>query len=197
MTDAQTLAVYNEQTDDYAAIMDREAAQDPMIDRFIAACPAGGQVLDLGCGAGHYARRMAEAGLVVDAIDAAQAMVDRTNQLPGVTAWLGQFEDLNKENTYDGVWAYFSLLHAERKDLPGHLDRIARALRPGGVLFMGMKRGKGSKRDRLNRYYEYYEAEELDELLSNAGLKTVDRWFGKAAGMAGNPEGWIVVSAHA
>jgi len=63
MSDDRTLAVYNRQTDEYAAMMDREAASDPMIGRFIAACPAGARVLDLGCGTGHYAKRMAEAGL--------------------------------------------------------------------------------------------------------------------------------------
>ncbi len=196
MSDERTLAVYNRQSDEYAAMMDREAARDPIIDRFIAACPAGGRVLDLGCGAGHYARRMAEAGLRVDAIDAAKAMVARTSPLPGVTARLGRFEDLDAKDVYDGIWAYFSLLHSPRADMPSHLARIAAVLRPGGILFLGMKRGSGGGRDRLDRHYEYYERDELEALLTGAGLRPGDCWYGKAEGMAGHPEGWIVLTAH-
>ena len=197
MSDARTLAVYNGQSDDYAAMMDREAARDPMIDRFIAACPTRGRVLDLGCGAGHYARRMAAAGLQVDALDAAEAMVARTGQIPGVVARLGRFEDLTAQCFYDGIWAYFSLLHAPRNELPGHLARIAAALRPGGTFFVAMKRGSGHKRDRLDRYYEYYQRDELESLLTAAGLQPVEHWTGRAEGLAGHPEGWITVHARA
>ncbi len=197
MSDERTLAVYESCSEDYAAMMEREARRDPMIDRFIAACAKGGRVLDLGCGAGHYARRMAQAGLQVDAIDATPAMIDMAARLPGVAARLGRFEDLCERDLYDGIWAYFSLLHAPRASLPDHLGRIAEALRPGGVLFMGMKRGAGGARDELDRYYEYYERDELEALLTSAGLTPDAHWTGKSAGLAGHPQGWIVVQAHA
>ncbi|SLN22701.1 Cypemycin methyltransferase [Roseovarius albus] len=196
MSDDRTLAVYNRQTDDYVAMMDQEAAKDPMIRHFIATCSDGGDVLDLGCGAGHYARRMAEAGLIVSALDASESMIEHAAAIPGVSAQLGRFEDVSGENLYNGIWAYFSLLHAPRQDLPDHLFRIATALRPGGVFFIGMKRGSGGKRDKLDRFYEYYEQVELEALLRNAGLNPVNHWLGKAEGLAGNPEGWIVIEAH-
>jgi SAM-dependent methyltransferase len=197
VSDPRTLAVYDSRSDDYAAMMDRQAGRDPMIERFIAACPAGGRVLDLGCGPGHYARRMAEVGLQVDAIDASPAMIGMAARHPGVSARLARFEDLTDHARYDGIWAYFSLLHAQRADLPAHLARIARALKPGGVLFIGMKRGTGGGRDTLDRYYEYYEREELEALLTESGLTPDTHWTGKAAGLTGHPEGWIVIRAHA
>lgn len=197
MSDPRTLNVYNNQSDKYAAMMDREASRDPMIGHFIASCPSGGQVLDLGCGPGHYARRMAEAGLCVDALDASEAMLEIAGHIPKVNARLGRFEDVSGHQVYDGVWAYFSLLHAERHDLPGHLDRISKSLKPKGVFFIGMKRGAGGKRDQLDRYYEYYEQEDLEALLHAAGLKPAEHWTGKGAGLSGHPEGWIVIRAHA
>ncbi|MBK0326384.1 class I SAM-dependent methyltransferase [Rhodobacteraceae bacterium F11138] len=197
MSDPRTLAVYDSRSSDYARMMEREAETDPMIARFIAACPAGGRVLDLGCGPGHYARRMAQAGLRTDALDASAAMVDMALRQPNVSARQGRFEDLNARGVYDGIWAYFSLLHAPRSVLPDHLAGIAAALKPGGVLFMGMKRGSGSKRDSLDRYYEYYQREELETRLTDAKLTPVAHWTGKAAGLAGHPEGWIVIHAHA
>ncbi len=196
MSDDRTLGLYNRQSAEYAAKVEDEAARDPMIERFIAACPKGGRVLDLGCGPGHFAERMATAGLRVEATDAARAMVDLAARRPGVSARLARFEDLDAQDAYDGIWAYFSLLHAPRADLPGHLGRIARALKPGGILFLGMKHGQDSKRDRLDRYYEYYEDEELTRHLSAAGLRPADTWRGTAEGMAGDPEDWIVIAAH-
>ncbi|GGH38874.1 Methyltransferase domain-containing protein [Cribrihabitans marinus] len=197
MSDPRTLAVYNSQADAYVEMMEREASDDQMIGRFIAACPEGGRVLDLGCGPGHYARRMAETGLQVEAIDASEAMVDRASRLPGVSVRLGRFEDLTTTARYDGIWAYFSLLHASRAELPAHLDRIARALKPGGVLFLGMKRGNGGGRDRLDRYYEYYQRDELESLLTDAGLTPRAHWLGQGAGLAGSVSGWIVIRADA
>ena len=64
MSDDETLGVYAEQTEKYVAMMEKEASRDKVIDEFIAACPKGGTVLDLGCGPGHYAQTMAEACLL-------------------------------------------------------------------------------------------------------------------------------------
>ena len=197
MSDPRTLDVYAAQTDSYTEMMDREAAKDPMIARFIAACPPGGLVLDLGCGAGQYARRMAEAGLRVEAIDAVPAMVTRANAYPGVKARQGRFTDVAGTAVYDGIWAYFSLLHAPRSQMDGHLAAIARALKPGGALFIGLKRGAGGGRDKLGRYYEYYELPELEDRLTRAGLALAEHWTGIGTGLAANPEGWIVIEAHA
>ena len=196
MSDPRTLAVYNSQTEKYSEMMEAEAKRDPMIERFITACSTGGRVLDLGCGPGHYARRMAEAGLQVDAIDASDAMIERAVQIPGIDARMGRFEDVTGQDIYDGVWAYFSLLHASRCDLPAHLRRIGAALKPGGVFFIGMKRGDGGKRDRLDRYYEYYERDELETLLQDAGMTATEHWTGRASGLSGHPEGWIVIKSH-
>jgi len=52
-----------------AAVLDYAAA---------AALPPGARVLEIGCGAGHITVRLAERGLLVDAIDSSQAMVDIT-----------------------------------------------------------------------------------------------------------------------
>lgn len=197
MSDEQTLGVYADQADAYVAMVEREAAQDPMIDHFIAACPKGARVLDLGCGPGHYASLMAKAGLEVEAMDAVPEMVARADAREGVTAWQGRFSDLTAENRYDAIWAYFSLLHAPREEMPDHLAAIARALKPGGRVFIGLKRGASAGRDSLGRYYTYYEKDTIEPLLVAAGLTPERHWTGKAKGMAAHVEGWIVVEARA
>lgn len=195
MSDRETLDVYDAQADDYVRMMTDEAAKDIRIAEFIAACPVGGDVLDLGCGPGTYARLMAEAGLNVTALDGSAEMARRAAEIPGVDARHGYFEDVSDENAYDGIWASFSLLHAPRAAFPGHLDRLRRALRPGGVFFIGMKTGTGEGRDDLGRFYTYYSADDLDAGLRRAGFTPVRHWTGYGKGLSGQYDGWIVIAA--
>lgn len=195
MSDPETLGVYNRQADDYVAMMTEYAAKDPLIDAFISACPKGGTVLDLGCGPGGYAVLMVNAGLKVDALDAADEMVARIADVAGITARVGRFDDITGTDIYDGIWANFSLLHAPRTDLPRHLAALRQALKTGGVFFIGMKMGVGGKRDDLGRHYEYYARDQLETLLQDAGLIPQEHWTGQAKGLDAIYHGWIVIRA--
>ena len=70
MSDAETLRIYDDRAADYAAQNQDYLSQDPRLHSFIAACPTGARVLDLGCGPGTSAAVMAAAGLQADAMDA-------------------------------------------------------------------------------------------------------------------------------
>lgn len=197
MSDDETLGVYASQTDKYAAMMDREAENDTVIGPFIAACAPQGRVLDLGCGPGHYAQMMADAGLKPDAWDAVPEMIDFAKTRKGVRARVARFDDLTAENTYDGIWAYFSLLHAPRDAFPRHLAAIARALKPNGVFVLALKSGTGGKRDTIGRHYEYYEQAELEDHLRAHNLRPQQHWSGVATSLAGHPDGWIAILSRA
>jgi hypothetical protein len=86
-------------------------------------------------------------GLGVDAVDAAEAMVRLANDKFSIGARQAQFSDINSTDLYHGVWANFSLLHAQPQDLGPILLALHRALKPQGLLHMGMKLGQGSRRD--------------------------------------------------
>ncbi len=194
--DARTLALYEARAEEYAQRTLSEAP-DEALAAFLGDMPAGGAVLDLGCGPGFAAARMAQAGLQVEATDAAAAMVALAARHPGVTARQESFDALDAQARYDGIWANFSLLHAPRANLPRHLAAMARALRPGGLVHVAMKRGEGTARDSLGRAYTYVTAPELEHLLLDAGLTTVRRRFsGEDPGFDGVPAPWIGMQAH-
>ena len=194
--DKETLAYYGRAADDYA---DRTAHLDKCLalDAFIAALPHGARVLDLGCGPGVMAGRMAAEGFSVLATDAVPEMVDMADARHGVEARVARFDEIEGEREFDGVWANFSLLHAPREDLPEHLAAIHRALRPGGMFHIGMKTGEGEKRDDLGRLYTFVTEAELRGLLQDAGFEVMESTWGREAGMTGVPEDWVTVLSRA
>ncbi|MFY9210198.1 MAG: class I SAM-dependent methyltransferase [Aestuariivita sp.] len=197
MSDAETRAAYSARADEYARLTNEANAADPRLAGFIAALPARGSVLDLGCGPGASAAVMAKADLRVQAVDATPEMVLLAAQHPGVSARLARFEDITELQAFDGIWANFSLLHATKADLPGHLARLYRALKPKGQFHIAMKLGTGEKRDRLGRFYAYYSEDELDTLLSEAGFTITERAYGNDPGLSGDRDDWISIRAHA
>lgn len=196
--DAETLAFYDSHAADYDAwscpgeISRGEAGS---LARFLAALPAGGRALDLGCGAGHWAAAMLAAGISVRAIDASAGLVAQA-RARGVPAEIGRFEELDEVAAYDGAWISFSLLHAPLAAWPDALSRVARALRPGGVLFLGLKEGEGEARDRLGRRYSYISDPALRALLAQAGFEQVEIATGRETGRDGVETGILLAFAR-
>lgn len=196
MADKETLRVYDAKAADYAKLIDSDTKENPYLERFIARLPTGGRVLDLGCGPGLAATRMANAGLQVDAMDGSAEMVAMAAQHDGVTAWQATFDQITGTGIYDGIWANFCLLHASKEAMPHHLAAMVTALKPGGAFHIGMKLGSGSQRDAIGRLYSYYSEPELITLLGAAGLTAGETDHGRTVGLDGTEADWIVVAAH-
>jgi len=197
LPDSETIRIYDNRAADYADMTDDQNRSDPKLSEFIAVCPSGGRVLDVGCGPGASAAAMARAGLVVEAIDASSEMVALCAQHPGVTARQATFDDISEQGIYDGVWASFSLLHAPRVDFPRHLAALHKALKPGGTFYIGMKLGANAARDRIGRHYTYYTEQELEDHMTKAGFTIDGKTFGTGTGLDGSPSDYIAVMAHA
>ena len=196
MTDERTIAAYNSQVERYATMVDGLVV-DPILLGFIDRFKATDYILDLGCGPAIASAVMRDSGLGVDAVDAAEAMVRLANDKFAIAARQAQFSDIDSTDLYHGVWANFSLLHAQPQDLGLILLALHRALKPQGVLHMGMKLGQGFKRDRYGRYYAYYSQAELEHYLENAGFSIVHSELGEALGMAGDMEPWVALTGSA
>ena len=196
MSDDETLRVYDAKAQEYAERFCQGLAPDDDMRSFLEAVPPGAAVLDLGCGPGRSAAIMAAAGHDVTATDASAEMVKIAAAQEGVRAYQATFDALNEVARYDGIWANFSLLHADRADLPRHLKAIAVALKPGGIFHIGMKTGTGQKRDAMGRLYTYVEDAELSDLLEAAGLQVFMRRSGAEVGLAGTKDPFLIVQAR-
>jgi ubiquinone/menaquinone biosynthesis C-methylase UbiE len=92
------------------------------------------RVLDVGCGKGAFAARLARRARQVDALDSAPEMIEQAKvRVPdNVTCLLGDVAAMAlPEAGYDAITSISALHHLS---LPDVLPRLAVALRPGGVL---------------------------------------------------------------
>lgn len=167
--DAATLDFYTREAAAYADYAASEGAAS-QLGRFAAMLPPGGAVLDFGCGSGWAAADLNRMGFAATGFEGAPGLAAEARRRYGVAVTVGRFDALEAEAAHDGVWASFSLLHDDRAAMPGHLRRLHRALRPGGVLYLGLKAGEGEHRDSLGRRYTCFSGSEMAELLQAAAF---------------------------
>lgn len=195
MIDKETISVYNTRISEYKELTTRDKP-DLDLTKFVELLPADSFVLDLGCGPAAAAAYIKSQGHRVDPVDASYEMVKAANEAFDIGARQATFDDIDGNQIYDGVWANFSLLHAEPEKFPIYLKAIAQALRNYGVFHIGMKLktdDEAFKRDKIGRYYSYYSEEELVQHLSEAGFTTHSVTPGEGIGLAGDMEPWIVI----
>jgi len=164
--DEETLGFYRRNAEAYAGWA---KAPSTRLTGFLALLPAGGSILELGCGAGNHSAKMLEAGFAVRPTDGSPEMAVVASRRLGRPVETMLFHELDEQETYDGVWASACLLHVPRDELAGILARIHRALRPSGVFYASYKMGEGDGRDSLGRYYNYASPEWLEATYASAG----------------------------
>ena len=184
--DAETLAFYTREAKSYADYASQEK-RSPLLIRFTELLPQGGRVLDFGCGSGWAAGRFAQMGFAASGFDGSAGLAEEARQRYGIEVEVGHFEDFSATAVYDGIWASFCLLHDSREAMPGHLSRLAAALQPGGVIYIGLKEGEGQSRDRLGRLYTYFSKGEMHGLLKAAGFDQIESEIEASTGYDGSP----------
>src|SRR5215217_2070335 len=175
MTETHTTsATYDQIAADYAAQAGRNDALAESRRRFAARLAAGARVLDVGCGPAHDTAGLRELGLRVAGFDRSRGMLAqaRLQQLPLL---LGDMRHLPvRDDALDGLWVCASFLHIPKRDAPMLLSELRRVLRPGGVLFISIKRGQGQRwiahGTGRQRFFVFYQEDELDALLAVAGF---------------------------
>lgn len=110
--------------------------------RFLARLRADGArtLLELGAGTGVHGRWFADHDLAVTATDLSPVMVEHC-RAKGLTALQMDMQSLAFATPFDAVFAMNCLLHVPNAQLDMVLGRIAAALRPGGLGFLGQWSG--------------------------------------------------------
>ena len=135
-----------------------------LYEPFAAGLPPQGWVLDAGCGSGRDSRAFKERGFEVEAFDASAEMAALATAHSGVSVRHMRFSELSETTRYDGIWCCASLLHLPRHALPDAMQRLAAALRPGGVWYLSFKYGSG-ERTVAGRHFTDLDEEGLADLV--------------------------------
>ncbi|OUS04424.1 hypothetical protein A9Q96_15880 [Rhodobacterales bacterium 52_120_T64] len=182
--DDETIAFYDNEATSYSK-WSPGVADSGRFKNFANRIRKGGDVLDLGCGAGNAARGFHAMGFKVTAFDASQGMLAEISKIPEITTICSDFEGLDMVDTFDGIWANFCLQHVPRPEFPAVLDKVANALRADGWLLIGIHEGTETRRDNLGRLYCHHTEADLTEALSARGIKVRSVAFEDSIGCDG------------
>jgi len=194
VSDQATLAFYKENAARYSHEFRTEHSR--YLDAFLDRLTPGAHVLELGCGGGRDAARMAARGFAVDPTDATPGMVAEAREGFGLPARVMRFDELDVDGAYEAVWAHACLIHVARADLPGVLTAIHRALRPGGWHFADYKLGDGEGRDPLGRLHNFPDQRWLEDAYHVAGLVIVDAVTYRGEGADGVVRDWCALTSQ-
>lgn len=107
-------------------------------DGWLREIPAGGHILDLGCGHGKpVIARLLDKGYRVTGADLSPKMLERARQnFPDVPFVNQLASEITFDSEYDGACSLSSMLYLDPIDLAHSLYRVHCALKPNGLLFL-------------------------------------------------------------
>lgn len=149
---------------------------DSLYQPFIKNIPAGGRILDAGCGSGRDSKAFLQKGFQVEAFDASPEMVNLASQYAEIPVVQMTFSDVDIAERFDGIWCCASLLHVSAEELPDVMSKLARALKPGGTWYVSFKYGE-TERVKDGRHFTDLNEQRLDKLLASLTDIVLDsRW---------------------
>lgn len=147
-----------------------------MQDRFLALLPAGGSILDFGCGSGRDVKYFLSRGFAVEATDGSTELCRRASELTGIAVRHELFQDLADVARFDGIWACSSILHLTSQEIPSVLGKMHTALKPNGVIYTSFKYGT-FEGERNGRYFTDFTEETFRTLIEYVeGFTIIDLW---------------------
>lgn len=180
--------LYSRHADAWAEARGESLRDDEAVHlvRFMAALPAGGEVLDLGCGSGRpIAAILIERGFRLTGVDASPGLIAMCRATFPDHEWrVADMRGLDLDRRFDGVLAWYSSFHLTAEDQAAMAAVYARHLKPDGALmFVGGPRRGVSMGEWMGRPLHHAS---LDPAEYRAGLEAAG--FGEIEELALHPE---------
>ena len=112
-----------------------------LYEHFLPLIPAGGSILDAGCGSGRDALAFQNNGYDVTAVDASKELCKLASALLRKPVQCIVFNAIVSHKAFDAVWACASLLHVPKVELSDSIKALIRSLKSSGVMYCSFKWG--------------------------------------------------------
>jgi SAM-dependent methyltransferase len=144
-----------------------------------------GDLIDAGCGPGHWTNFLNEQGLTARGIDQVPEFVAHAaNAYPAVDFAVGGLESIDAvSDSVGGILAWYSLIHHEPHTIQVPLREFGRLLRPGGTVLVGFFEGPAIEEfaHAVTPAYRW-PVEAISAQLDRAGFDVLESHVRKTAG---------------
>ena len=138
---------YDRLAEEYARRIADELQHKPLdrelLDRFARETKGDGDVCDMGCGPGHVARYLRDAGAAVFGLDLSPRMLQQARKLnPDIPFREGNMMSLDlADGTLAGIAAFYAIVNIPTRSLALVFQEFQRVLRPDGLLLLAFHMG--------------------------------------------------------
>jgi ubiquinone/menaquinone biosynthesis C-methylase UbiE len=138
---------YDRIAEEYARRLSNELVRKPLdrelLDRFAAATAGRGEVCDMGCGPGHVARYLSDAGAKVFGLDISPRMLEQARQLnPDIPFQEGNMMALDlPDGRVAGIAAFYAIVNIPKESQIVVFREMERVLQPDGLLLVAFHMG--------------------------------------------------------
>ena|ERR1017187_564621 len=138
---------YDRLADEYSRHIFDELLHMPLdrelLSRFAAEVAGRGKVCDMGCGPGHVARYLRDAGTAVFGLDLSPRMLDHARKLnPDISFRQGNMLALDLPDAMlAGIAAFYCIVNLPQESLSVAFREMARVLQPSGLLLLSFHIG--------------------------------------------------------
>lgn len=179
MGNESTRAAYRARAAEYTRILGSVEDMHELDQQRIRRWAAGidGQMIDAGCGPGHWTNYLHQQDSTIEGIDLVPEFIESARtRFPDVPFRVGSFHELDfPDTTLQGVLAWYSLIHIPPNEMPMALKEFARVLGPGGQLLLGFFDGPpGSPFQHAVTTAYYWSTEHMGHLLTKAGFDVLE-----------------------
>ncbi len=140
-------------------------------DHFLSYLKPGASILDFGCGSGRDSMYFIEKGFDVTPTDGSEGMCRLASEYLHMPVKVMEFNELDDEDLYDGIFASASIMHIEYEKLLELFPKMIRACRDQGIIYVSFKYGD-TDGFLGKRYYTYMNEQRFAEMIS--GFKELE-----------------------
>ena len=154
----------------------------PELEEFSSHLPGGAKILDVGCGAGvPVTEFLVQHGFEVTGIDFSEGMLALARRnVPRAKFIKKDMTEMDfQDNSFDGLVAFYSIIHVPREEHLPLFQCFHRILRPEGIMLLCLGPDDWEATAEYygtNMFWSHYSPEESQQLVKKAGFQII---FGK------------------